>query len=83
MICIFFQHTGESMSNPQNRQVQQARSPVSSILSAFPHLLQVYGQLQAIRAHLPTMSSFCIYTGLWPLPPLVSRASLTTRETIQ
>ena len=53
MICIFFQHTGESMSNPQNRQVQQARSPVSSILSAFPHLLQVYGQLQAIRAHLP------------------------------
>lgn len=41
MICIFFQHTGESMSNPQNRQVQQARSPVSSILSAFPHLLQV------------------------------------------
>ena len=65
MICIFLQHTGESMSNPQNRQVQQARPPVSSSLSAFPHLLQVYGQLQVIKP-LP----FTIF--LPRLPPVAS-----------
>ena len=48
-----WQTGASSASGPKYAQTAQACPRLSNILSSFLHPVQVRGQLQAIRAHLP------------------------------